>query len=100
MIARWIAAAMAVSGVAAAQAEQAPTVLGLFEGVWQRAECNQLIDMALNNARYHELGGGYSLGMVLCWLGPHSESFILFQVAPRTGGKPQLLRLEEWVDKK
>ena len=56
--------------------------------------------MALNNARYHELGGGYSLGMVLCWLGPNSESQILFLVAPKTGGKPQLLRFEEWRDKK
>ncbi|MBX9775301.1 MAG: DUF1176 domain-containing protein [Xanthobacteraceae bacterium] len=99
MIAGWAVAAT-VLGVAAAQAEQAPTVRGLFEGAWTRAECNQPIDMALNNARYHELGGGYSLGMVLCWLGPNSESQILFLVAPKTGGKPQLIRLEEWIDKK
>jgi hypothetical protein len=100
MISKWLAAAMSVFGAATAQAEQAPTVRGLFEGTWKRAECNQPIDMALNNARYHELGGGYSLGMVLCWLGPNSQSFILFQVAPKTGGKPQLLRFEEWRDKK
>ena len=57
------------------------------------------IEQALNNARYHELGGGYSLGMVLCWLGPNSETQILFLVAPKTGGRPQLLRFEEWRDK-
>jgi hypothetical protein len=91
---------MATLGVAGAQAEPAPTALGLFEGAWKRAECNQPIDMALNNARYHELGGGYSLGMVLCWLGPNSESLILFLVAPKTGGRPQLLRFEEWIDQK
>jgi hypothetical protein len=99
MIAGWVAA-MTVLGMAAAQAEQAPTVRGLFESAWKRAECNQPIDMALNNARYHELGGGYSLGVVLCWLGPNSESQILFLVAPKTGGRPQLLRFETWRDKK
>jgi len=100
MIARWFLAAMALLAAPAVRAEQAPTVRGLFEGAWQRAECNQPIDMALNNARYHELGGGYSLGMVLCWLGPNSEALILFLVAPKTGGRPQLLRFEEWRDKK
>ena len=51
-------------------------------------ECNQHIDQSLNNARYHELGGGYSLGMVLCWLGTSSESQILFHgraAAPAAG---------------
>ena len=100
MIARWLLMAMATLAAPAIHAEPAPTARGLFEGAWKRAECNQPIDMALNNARYHELGGGYSLGMVLCWLGPNSESQILFLVAPRTGGKPQLLRFEEWRDKK
>jgi hypothetical protein len=100
MIAGRLAAAMMVLGAAAAQAEQAPTVRGLFEAAWMRAECNQPIDMALNNARYHELGDGYSFGMVLCWLGRNSQSFILFQVAPKTGGRPQLLRLEEWIDQR
>ena len=71
------------------------TARGLFEAAWKRAECNQHIDQALNNARYYELGGGYSLGMVLCWLGPDSESQILFLVAPKTGGRPQLLRLQD-----
>jgi Protein of unknown function (DUF1176) len=100
MIARWFLMAMATLAAPAAHAEPAPTARGLFEGAWKRVECNQPIDMALNNARYHELGGGYSLGMVLCWLGRNSESLILFLVAPRTGGKPQLLRFEEWRDKK
>ena len=100
MFVRWVLLAVMLLGVSEARAEAAPTVLPLFQGVWKRAECNQPIDMALNNARYHELGGGYSLGMVLCWLGPSSESFILFQVAPKTGGKPQLLRFEQWIDKK
>jgi hypothetical protein len=100
MSVRWVLLAMTVLGVSEARAEAAPTVLPLFQDVWKRAACNQPIDMALNNARYHELGGGYSLGMVLCWLGPNSESFILFQVAPRTGGRPQLLRFEQWIDKK
>jgi len=94
----WILLAMTVM-VASAHAEPAPTARGLFEAAWQRAECNQHIDQALNNSRYHELGGGYSLGMVLCWLGPNSETQILFLVAPRTGGRPQLLRFEEWRDK-
>ena len=100
MIARWALMAVATLAASAAQAEPAPTARGLFEGAWKRAECNQHIDQSLNNARYHELGGGYSLGMVLCWLGPNSESLILFLVAPRTGGRPQLLRFEEWIDKK
>ena len=100
MFVRWVLLAMTMLGVSEARAEAAPTVLPLFQGVWKRAACNQPIDMALNNARYHELGGGYSLGTVLCWLGPNSESFILFQVAPRTGGRPQLLRFEQWIDKK
>jgi Protein of unknown function (DUF1176) len=99
MFARWVLLAT-VLGASEVRAEAAPTVLPLFEGAWKRAECNQPIDMALNNARYHELGGGYSLGMVLCWLGPNSESLILFLVAPKTGGRPQLLRFEEWRDKK
>ena len=100
MIARWVLIAMAILAAPALKAEPAPSARSLFEGVWKRAECNQPIDMALNNARYDELGGGYSLGMVLCWLGPNSESFILFQVAPRTGGRPQLLRFEAWIDRK
>ena len=98
MMAAWMLAAML--GSSAAHAEPAPTVRGLFEGAWKRAECNQPIDMALNNASYHELGKGYSLGTVLCWLGRYSESQILFLVAPKTGGRPQLLRFEEWRDKK
>ena len=100
MIARWVLAATAMLAAPALKAEPAPSARGLFEGVWKRAECNQPIDMALNNARYQELGGGYSLGMVLCWLGPNSESLILFLVAPKTGGRPQLLRFESWREKK
>jgi uncharacterized protein DUF1176 len=100
MIARWVLGAIATLAASAVQAEPAATARGLFEAAWKRAECNQHIDQALNNARYHELGGGYSLGMVLCWLGPNSESLILFVVAPRTSGRPQLLRFEEWIAKK
>jgi hypothetical protein len=92
----WIAMGMAVLGAVSARAEPAPSPRALFEAAWSRSECNQHIDQSLNNARYHELGGGYSLGMVLCWLGASSESHILFVVAPRTGGRPQLLRFEEW----
>jgi hypothetical protein len=77
-------------------AEPAPSPHAMFEAVWVRSECNQRLDQSLNNARYHELGGGFSLGMVLCWLGPSSESHLVFLVAPRTGGRPQLLRFEEW----
>lgn len=99
MIAPWILMAMAMLGAAAVRAEPAPSARALFEAAWKRAECNRHIDQALNNARYHELGGGYSLGMVLCWLGPNSESQILFLVAPKTGGRPQLLRFQEWIDK-
>jgi hypothetical protein len=72
----------------------------LFHETWTRADCNQVLDQSLNNATYYELGGGYSLGMVLCWLGPTSQSHVLFLVAPRTGGRPQLLRFEEWRDNK
>lgn len=99
MIAPWIVMVVATLGAAAVRAEPAPSARGLFEAAWKRAECNRHIDQALNNARYHELGGGYSLGMVLCWLGPNSESQILFLVAPKTGGRPQLLRFQEWIDK-
>ncbi len=83
-----------------ARAEPISSARLLFSDAWKRAECNQGIDQALNNSRYHELGGGYSLGMVLCWLGRNSETQILFLVAPKTGGRPQLLRFEEWRDKK
>jgi len=87
-----------LAATAHARAEAIATARSLFEGAWQRAECNQGIDQALNNARYHELGGGYALGLVLCWLGPRSEDLILFLVAPRTGGRPQLLRFDLWID--
>ena len=101
MIARWFLMAMCNARRAAPSApNRADRPRACSTAVWKQAECNQPIDMALNNARYHELGGGYSLGMVLCWLGPHAESLILFLVAPRTGGKPQLLRFQEWGDKK
>ncbi len=100
MIAPWVLGLMAMLGVASARAEPASSARAMFEAAWKQAECNQPIDMALNNSRYHELGGGYSLGMVLCWLGPSSETQILFLVAPRTGGRPQLLRFEEWRDNK
>lgn len=96
MTRRWLAVAISMLGLSSAGAEPAPSARALFEAAWGRAECNQHIDQSLNNARYHELGGGYSLGMVLCWLGTTSESLILFQVAPRTGGRPQLLRFQEW----
>jgi Protein of unknown function (DUF1176) len=99
MMAPWMMG-VAMLGVVAARAEPAPTVRSLFDAAWTRAECNQTIDQSLNNATYHDLGGGYSLGMVLCWLGPRSDSQILFVVAPRTGGRPQLLRFEEWRDGK
>jgi uncharacterized protein DUF1176 len=99
MRAPWVVVAMAILGAASARAESLPTARALFEGAWKRAACNQHIDQALNNSRYQELGGGYSLGMVLCWLGPHSDAQILFLVAPRTGGRPQLLRFEEWRGK-
>ena len=89
-----------LSATVAAHAEAISTARLLFADVWKRAECNQIMDMALNNARYHELGGGYSLGMVLCWLGRNSETQILFLVAPKTGGRPQPLRFEEWIDRK
>ncbi len=97
-MAPWILLAMSALG-ASVHAEPAPTARGLFESAWKRSECNQGIDQALNNARYHELGGGYALGMVLCWLGPDSETQILFLVAPKTGGRPQPLRFEAWRDK-
>ncbi len=100
MVTRWI---MAIAGLLCAglvRAEQAPTVRGLFEAAWSRAECNQHIEQALNNAHYHELGAGYSLGMVLCQLQARTEAHILFLVAPRTGGRPQLLRFEAWIDRK
>jgi len=99
MTRRWLALATTMLGLSDAGAEPAPSARALFEAAWSRSECNQHIDQSLNNARYHELGGGYSLGMVLCWLGVSSESHILFLVAPRTGGRPRLLRFQEWRDK-
>src|SRR5262245_50115090 len=89
-----------LSCAAGARAEAISSARVLFGDVWKRAECNQIMDMALNNARYHELGGGYSLGMVLCWLGRNAETQILFLVAPKTSGRPQLLRFEDWIDRK
>jgi hypothetical protein len=89
-----------LGGTAAARAEAIATARLMFADAWKRSECNQIIDVALNNARYHELGGGYALGMVLCWLGPYSETQILFLVAPKTSGRPQLLRFEEWRGQK
>jgi uncharacterized protein DUF1176 len=89
-----------LSAAADARAETVSSARLLFSDAWKRAECNQGMDQALNNSRYHELGSGYSLGMVLCWLGRNSETQILFLVAPKTGGRPQLLRFEEWRDKK
>ena len=59
MIARWVLMA-ATLAAPSAHAEPAPSVRGQFEAAWQRAECNQPIDMALNNARYHVLGGTLS----------------------------------------
>jgi Protein of unknown function (DUF1176) len=91
---------MVVLGTGSIQSEPAPSALTLFQAAWSRSECNQQIELSLNNARYHELGDGYSLGMVLCQLGSRSEAHILFLVAPRTGGRPQLLRFEAWIDKK
>ena len=100
MIVRLLLVLAAVLGAGvAARAEAISTARTLFADVWKRAECNQRLEQALNNTRYHELGGGYSLGMVLCWLGPNSEYQIFFLVAPKTGGRPQLLRFEEWRDK-
>jgi len=100
MTAPWFLAVLTMLVAASARAEPASSARALFEAAWKRAECNQHIDQALNNSRYHELGGGYSLGMVLCWLGRNSDSQILFLVAPRTGGRPQLLRFAEWRDNK
>ncbi len=101
MIARWILTAIAALAAATAvQAEPMQSARALFEGVWKRSECNQPIEAALNNVRYHELDGGYSLGVVLCWLGPNSQYQVFFLVAPKTGGRPQLLRFEQWIDKK
>jgi hypothetical protein len=98
-MAPWILAVVAILGAGVVRAEPVSTARLLFQEAWTRADCNQALDLSLNNATYHELGGGYSLGMLLCWLGPASESHILFLVAPRTGGRPQLLRFEEWRDK-
>jgi hypothetical protein len=100
MFVRWVLLAMTVLGASEARAEAAPTVRPLFEGVWKRAQCNQEIEGSLNSATYHELGGGYSLGMVLCWLEPHWSSQILFLVAPKTGGRPELLQFQHWRDNK
>ena len=101
MIVRSMLVPIAMLGaVVAAGAETLSSARVLFDGVWKRAECNQGIDQALNNTSYHELGSGYSLGMVLCWLGPNSEYQIFFLVAPKTGGKPQLLRFQTWIDKR
>jgi len=88
--------AVMLGTTAVVRAEAIATARTLFEGAWKRAGCNQGLDQALNNTRYHELGDGYSLGMVLCWLGPRSQSFVLFLVAPRTSGRPQLLTFQEW----
>jgi hypothetical protein len=90
----------ALLSTGAASAEAIATARLLFADAWKRSECNQLMDTALNNARYHELGGGYALGMVLCWLGPNSETQMLFLVAPKTSGRPHLLRFEEWRGEK
>lgn len=92
----WMLLAFTVLGTASVRTEPAASVRGLFDGAWKRAACNQPIDLALNAARYHDLGGGYSLGRVLCWLGPRSESHILFLVAPKTGGRPQPLQFQFW----
>ena len=100
MVRMLLVLAAMLSTTAAARAEAIATARALFEGAWTRAECNQGLDQALNNTRYHELGDGYSLGMVLCWLGPRSQTFVLFLVAPRTSGRPQLLTLQEWRNKR
>jgi len=101
MIVRLLLILVAVlGGGVAARAEAISTARLLFADVWKRAACNQGLEQALNNTRYHELGGGYSLGMVLCWLGPNSEYQIFFLVAPKTGGRPQLLRFQTWIDKR
>ena len=96
MTAAWVLAVLMMLGAAGARAEPAPTARALFEAAWKRAECNQHIDQALNNSRYHELGGGYSLGMVLCSYVPDWESQVFFVVAPRTSGRAQLLTFRVW----
>jgi hypothetical protein len=97
MLVRSLVLLAAILSAGAAHAEAIATARVLFAEVWKRAECNQGMDMALNNSRYHELGGGYALGMVLCWLGPSSEYQLFFLVAPKTSGKPQLLRFQTWI---
>jgi hypothetical protein len=99
MVVRWTPALIAMLAAAAgAHGEVAPSARTTFEGVWKRAQCNQEIGQALNNVQYHDLGAGYSLGRVLCWMGPYQQSEILFLVAPKTGGRPQLLTFQEWRD--
>lgn len=91
---------VALLSTSAAHAAVSPTARAIFEGVWKRAECNQTIENGLNNVHYQDLGGGYSLGMVLCWTGPYQQSHILFLVAPKTGGRPQLLSFQQWIENK
>jgi hypothetical protein len=95
-----IVLALVLGAMSVAQAAVSPAARAIFEGVWKQAECNQQIENALNNVHYEELGGGYSLGMVLCWGGAYQQSHILFLVVPKTGGRPQLLTFQQWTDNK
>jgi hypothetical protein len=97
MIARTaVLIATVLSAIPGARAEAIATARALFADAWKQGECNQMLEQALNNSRYHELGGGYALGMVLCSFIPDWESQVLFLVAPRTSGRPQLLSFRVW----
>ena len=99
---RFILALLAMAGAAdgaRAEASVLPPPKTLAAAMKQ-ADCNRKVEQVINDAHIEDLGGGYTLAKVLCWMGPYQASDLLVLTGPSTKGVPRVLVFHDWVDGK